>query len=116
MADFLKTNLGISERVFYGNSVADWVAAGVVAVAVWAGLWIFRRLIASRPPQYSTADHPTPIRVIFYLLGNTRQFLFLAIALDAGQQILTLPVDVQHGVSIAVLMLIFLQVGLWAAR
>jgi hypothetical protein len=28
MADFLQHALGISERVFYGNSVADWIAAG----------------------------------------------------------------------------------------
>jgi small-conductance mechanosensitive channel len=116
MTDFLKHSLGISERVFYGNSVADWVAAGILGVAVWAGLWILRRLIAARYTQYSAADHPTPVRVIFYLLGNTKQFLFLAIALDAGRQILRLPADVEHGVSVAVLMLILLQVGLWAAR
>ena len=116
MADFLKDTLGISGRVFYGNALAAWVVAGLVAIAVWSGLWVLRHLIASRYTQYSTADHPTPIRVIFYLLGNTRQFLFLAIALAAGQQILTLPPDVRHGVSIAVLMLILLQVGLWAAR
>lgn len=116
MADFLKDTLGISGRVFYGNALAAWVVAGLVAIAVWSGLWVLRRLIASRYTQYSTADQPTPIRVIFYLLGNTRQFLFLAIALAAGQQILTLPPDVRHGVSIAVLMLILLQVGLWAAR
>jgi len=116
MADLLKHTLGISERVFYANSVADWIAAGIVAVAVWGGLWILRRLIASRYTQYSTADHPTPVRVIFYLLGNTKQFLFLAIALDAGRRTLTLPAKLQYGVSIAVLMLILLQVGLWAAR
>jgi hypothetical protein len=34
MAELLKHTLGNSERVFYGNSLADWVAAGVVAVAL----------------------------------------------------------------------------------
>jgi hypothetical protein len=73
MAELLKHTLGNSERVFYGNSLADWVAAGVVAVALWAALWIVRRLIASRYTQYSTADHPTPIRVIFYSLFDLQQ-------------------------------------------
>jgi small-conductance mechanosensitive channel len=34
MADFLKDTLGISERVFYGNALADWVVAGLVALAL----------------------------------------------------------------------------------
>jgi len=116
VADFLKKTLGLSERIFYGNSLTDWVAAGILAVAVWAALSLVRRLIASRYQQYSTAHHATPIRLIFYLLGSTRQFLFLAIAFDAGQEILTFPARLQHAIDNLVLMLILLQVGLWAGR
>jgi small-conductance mechanosensitive channel len=116
MADFLKQTLGLSAHGFYGNSIADWAVAGTVAVAVWSGLSILRRLIAARYKQFSTVHRPAPIRLIFYLLANTKQFLFLAIALDAGQEILTLPAIVQHTVSTIVLMLILLQVGLWAGR
>ena len=116
MADFLTHTLGVSERIFYGNSLADWLIAGVVAVTVWSGLTLLRRLIASRYRKYSTAHHSTPVRLIFYLLGYTKQFLFLAIALDAGQENLSFPPKLQHMISNSVLTLILLQVGLWAGR
>jgi small-conductance mechanosensitive channel len=116
MADFLTHTLGVSEHIFYGNSFADWLIAGAVAVAVWSGLTLVRRLIASRYKKYSTAHHSTPVRLIFYLVGYTKQFLFLAIALDAGQQSLTFPPRLQHIISNSLLTLILLQVGLWAGR
>jgi small-conductance mechanosensitive channel len=116
MADFLTHTLGVSERIYYGNSVADWLIAGAVAFAVWSALSLVRRLVAARYQKYSTAHHSTPVRLIFYLLGYTKQFLFLAIALDAGQESLTFPTKLQHVISNSVLTLILLQVGLWAGR
>ncbi len=116
MADLLKRTLGISERILYGNSLADWVVAGIVVVAAWAGLWILRRWISARYKRQSTAARPTPVRLILYLLGNTRQIFILAIALYAGQESLTLPAKLQHVVDNVVLMLILLQAGLWARR
>jgi small-conductance mechanosensitive channel len=116
MADFLTRLLGASERIFYGNTIADWVVAGIVGLAVWSGLSLMRRLIVARSKRYSADHRSTPIRLLFYLIGNTKQFLFLALALYAGQESLTLSPRLQHGVSNVVLMLILLQVGLLAGR
>ena len=52
MADFLTHTLGASVRIVYGNSVADWLVAGIVAVAVWSGLSLLRRLVAARSKRY----------------------------------------------------------------
>ena len=116
MADFLRNTLGLSEHVFYGNSLADWVTAGLVATAVWAGLSIVRRLLVSRSKHYASAAHPTPVRLIFYLLGNTKQFLILALAVFAGTEDLAFPPKAQHLIDNGVVILVLLQVGLWAAR
>ena len=62
---------------------------------MWTGLSILRRLIAAR---YRTVLDDLigryPIRLIFHLLGSTKQFLVLGVALYVGQEGLTFPVKV----------------------
>ena len=105
-----------ADQLLLGNSGWEWLVAGAVGAAVWSGLWLLRKLIASRYKGYSSARNPTAIRLIAYLIGNTKQVLFLAIALDAAQGTLTFPPRIQHIVSNVVLLLILVQVGLWAGR
>ncbi len=116
MVDFRNVTLGASERIFYGNSIADWLIAGIVAVAVWSSLSLLRRLIVARSKRLAVDHRSLPIRLIFYLLSNTKQFSFLALALYAGQENLTLPPKLQHLIWEFVLILILTQVGLWAGR
>lgn len=116
MNDFLNQLLGASGRLYYGNSIVEWSIAAVVAIATWSALWGVRRWIASHYAQLSTTARSTPVRLIVYLVRNTKQFLFLAIAVYAGQEGLTLNPKVQHIVSNGVLVLVLTQVGLWAGR
>jgi small-conductance mechanosensitive channel len=116
MTDFLSHKIDAVQRLLLGNSLMDWLLAGVVAVAVWSGLWILRQLIAARYKKHAAARQRMPIRLIVHLIGNTRQFLFAAIALYAAEGSLTLPDGIRHTVSDIVLILILLQVGLWAGR
>jgi small-conductance mechanosensitive channel len=116
MGAFFSHKIDAVQRLLLSNSISDWLIAGIVAVAVWSGLWILRQLIASRYKKYSVAQHRLPLRLIAYLAGNTRQFLFFAVALYAAQDSLTLPDRIQYIVSRFVLILILLQAGLWAGR
>jgi small-conductance mechanosensitive channel len=116
MADFLTHTLGASERILYGNTIADWLVAGILGLAVWSVLSVMRRLIAARYKRYAGDHRSTPVRLLFYLAGNTKQFFFLALALYAAQEGLTLTPRLQHVVWNLALILILLQVGLWAGR
>jgi len=116
MAAFLAHALGISERIFYGNSLADWLIAAAVALAVWSALTIVRRLLAARAKKYATAHLSAPVRLIFYLLSYTRQLLFVAIAVYAGQENLAFSPKLTHLITNSVLTLILVQCGLWAGR
>jgi small-conductance mechanosensitive channel len=105
-----------ADRLLLGNSFADWLIAATLFVAVWSGLWIVRKTIGSRYKGYSSARNPTAIRLIAYLIGNTKQVLFIAVALDAAQGMLTFPPRIERIVQNIVLLLVLVQVGLWAAR
>jgi small-conductance mechanosensitive channel len=116
MADFFTHTLGASERIFYGNTIADWLIAGILGLAVWSVLSLVRRLVAARSKRHAADRRSTPIRLLFYLAGNTKQFFFLALSLYAAQEGLTLTPRLQHAVWNVALMLILVQVGLWAGR
>ena len=100
----------------YGNSLADWIVAGLWRRPSGSDCRSVRRVIFSRYQKYATAGHPTPVRLIFYLLGNTKQFFVLALALYVGQEDLTFPPKIQRVVDNVVVVLLLLQIGLWAAR
>ena len=114
MGEYLSRKIEAVQLLLLGNSLTDWLVAGIVAIAVWSGLWVLRRLFASRYKKYSGANRPAPIRLITFLVGNTTQLLFLGAALYAAQESLTLPDRFQRGVGNVALMLFLAQVGLWA--
>jgi small-conductance mechanosensitive channel len=116
MSEFLSKKLDAMQALLLGIPPREWLIAAIVGVVVWVGLWVLRELIASRYKKYSSAKNPTLIRLIGYLIGNTKQILFFAVALDAAQESLALPDRVQRVVSNTVMILILIQVGLWAAR
>ena len=115
MSEFLSQNLSAMHALLLGIPPKEWLIAGITGAMVWAGLWILRNLIASRFKRYSSASSPL-IRLFAYLIGNTKQILFLAVALHAARESLTLPDQIQRIVSNTVTVLILIQVGLWAGR
>ena len=116
MGEHLKSGFAIPERLLYGNSLADWMAAAATAIAVWTALWCLRRIIASRYLRFTDGGQPTAVRLVAHLVGNTRQFLFLAAALYAAKESLSLPPRKEHLAANLVLLLCLLQAGIWAGR
>ncbi len=116
MGDYLSKKLGALEALLLGIPPGEWLIAAIVGLTIWAGLWILRDLTAARYKRHSNTKNPTLIRLVAYLVSNTRQIFFLAVALDAAQASLTLPDKVERIVANTALVLILLQVGLWAGR
>jgi small-conductance mechanosensitive channel len=116
MGEFLSKKLGAVQALLLGIPAAQWLIAVVIGAVVWGSLWILRDLIASRYEKYSRAKNPTLIRLIAYVIGNTKQILFFAIALDVARESIALPDNIQRVASNTVMILILIQVGLWAGR
>jgi len=116
MGEFLTHFFDTPERRLLGNSPAEWLFAALVAAAVWSGLWMLRGLIAARHKRYAAGDGPPALRFLADLSGATRQYFFFAVAVYAGQESLTLPARWERGARNLVVILVFLQVGIWAGR
>jgi len=116
MSDFIKHTFETPEHSLYGNTMAEWIAAGIIVLAVYFSLWFLRGLIKARTKRYLAGDYPMPLRLVGLLIANTKQILFLAAALYAGEESLTLPAKLDTRLANVVLILLLLQVGLWAGR
>jgi len=116
MGEFLSKKIGAVQALLLGVPATEWLIAGVIGALVWASLWVLRDLIASRYHKYSSIKNPTLIRLIAYLIGNTKQILFFAVALDVARASITLPGNIQHAASNTAMILILIQVGLWGGR
>jgi small-conductance mechanosensitive channel len=116
MSDFIKHTFETTERSLYGNTMAEWIAAGIIVLGVYFSLWFLRGLIKARTKRYLAGDYPMPLRLVGLLIANTKQILFLAAALYAGEESLTLPAKLDTRLANVVLILLLLQVGLWAGR
>ena len=91
MGDLVGQFLATPERSLLGNSPDAWVFAAVTAAAAWAVLWLLRELIAIRYRRYLSGAGMPPIRILPDLVGATRQFFMIAVALFAAQSNLALP-------------------------
>ncbi len=116
MSDFLKHALGLSERLYYGNGMADWLLAAAAGVGVWGALSLVRRLVGARRERLLGPEHPLTLRLFAHLAAKTRQFTLLAAAVLAAAAFLTLPERLDRAVDRGVGLLILLQAGLWAGH
>jgi small-conductance mechanosensitive channel len=114
MRDYVKTVVHTPENFLLGNSMANWVSAGIVAFATWMVLYVIRSAVAARYERFTTAEHSAAVRLVAYLAGMTKQFLIWAIALYAAEPFLDLPPRAERISSNVVLTLVLLQMGIWA--
>jgi small-conductance mechanosensitive channel len=116
MGEYLSQKVEAVRQLLAGNSLMDWLDAGIVAVGVWSVLWILRRFIGSRSKTYSAGRHALLLRLIAYLLGNTTTLFLFGVALYAAQVNLTLPAKLKRLIDGIVMTLLLLQFGLWMGR
>ncbi|MFO1468910.1 MAG: mechanosensitive ion channel family protein [Steroidobacteraceae bacterium] len=108
--------LGVSEAQLYGNSLVDWVEAAILVALIWSALLLLRKVIASRYRRFTGEGHLTAIRLFAYLIGHTRHLVFIAVALYAAEEFLTFPPRIHTISTNIIVILLLVQVGIWAGR
>jgi small-conductance mechanosensitive channel len=116
VSGYITQKFKVLEELVNSNSPTSWLVAGVIAVTVWSVLGIVRRVVAARYKKFSAAQHRMPLRLLAYLIANTQQFFLFAVAVQIAQAGLTLPDRVENLISNTVMILLLLQIGIWAGR
>ncbi|MCB9709027.1 MAG: mechanosensitive ion channel family protein [Myxococcales bacterium] len=101
------------KQTYFGNDVERWAVALGLALLVWAGLYIAKRLLESRLSRIAAHTKSHVDDVVVAILKATQGFFLLAAALYVGLRTLELPKDFTKPINILMLSLFFVQGGLW---
>ena len=105
-----------TERVYLNNSVLDWLLALVTVITVYSVILAARRILRGRLLRLVKRTD-TPLDDTFLsLLGETRWFFFLGVALYAGLQLLSLRPEIMLVMQRVFVAFLLLQVLFWGNR
>lgn len=104
----------LAGTVYYGNALRDWLFA-LVQFAVWfTVLPLARAFVASRLRK-RTSDHPVAaLLLVRALVEATTRLFMLAVAIYLAMRWLEIPGPLDRGIKVAILIVVWLQVALWA--
>ena len=104
--------MDILERTFWGNTLATWCIALVVAVLVFLALHVLKRVLAGQVLRWVKSTRTDLDDLVVDLFRRT-WFLFLAVvAIYAGSFVLARP-QIEVGLRLVLVMLFLAQVAIW---
>jgi small-conductance mechanosensitive channel len=97
-----------------GNSLEDWTAAILVALATIIVLQIARRFVLQRLARLIFRRRRNVEQVSILLVRQTKFAFMLVLSIYAGSRLLSLPESVSGLISLAAGIAFIIQVGIWA--
>ncbi len=105
------------------NSVGNWAEALGAFLVPFVVLPLIKQFIAARERKWIEAGYqlPTALALIARLAAATHRLFIWGVALYCGFELLSFPADVHvarridHGVTVAITLVFWLQVALWAS-
>jgi small-conductance mechanosensitive channel len=98
----------------FSNSWATWLAALVVAAAIFVGLLTVRRIVRRYHRRFQESGYAPFVVIPLQVFGQTALLFFIVLALFAGAQMLTLGSAAARIIASAVTIASFWQAGIWA--
>lgn len=106
-------SMNMLERLYFGNSLADWMIAAAAFLVCFFVLPAIRLFVVARSRQLVGREVPPWIDLVLLLLRRTRRWFLVALALYVGERFLVLPERV-NDISTAIIVLTFwIQAALW---
>jgi small-conductance mechanosensitive channel len=104
--------ISIDTNIF-GNAILTWLLASGVAAFTLAALWIVKRFVHGRLKRFAVSTATGVDDLIVEVLGSTRGFAMLALALYVGATLLALPEASRRVLDHLLVALLFLQGAFW---
>jgi small-conductance mechanosensitive channel len=104
----------LARQILVDNSLADWLAAGMVFLLTFTVLPMVRGYLRARRNRTSGRELPPAVALVTYLLERTSRVVLWIVALYVAERILTLPARINRGFEIAIVLGCWLQLGIWA--
>lgn len=100
---------------FAANTVGDGLTAVAIALGIIVGVWIGKKLVVWRVRKLAEHTSTHLDDTVIDLLGSTKVWVVLAIAVLAGSAALVLPTAVDKVLPPVAMTAVFIQIGLWAS-
>lgn len=109
----MPSSLASLDRLFLGNRLDAWITAALIASVVWLLLWVLKAVVGRRLAILAARTETQLDDVASDLLGRTRFYFMLALALRAGSPALDLPPLVREALQDLTSIALLLQLGVW---
>jgi small-conductance mechanosensitive channel len=103
------------DRLLFGNPLADWVYALALGVATFLGLLFVHRQLSARTRRFAGHELPRGLRLLLQLQRRTKVSALVAVSLLAGSKYLDLGPRPERLTTGVIVVLVALQLGLWAS-
>ncbi len=103
------------EHPFLGNSLQSWGLATAAFLFTFTVLPLLKSLILAQRRRFAGHETPYGIDVTLQLIARTSRLFLWAVALYVGERFLDLPPKLERVSTTLIVVISWLQVGLWAA-
>lgn len=103
------------DQPFFGNPLSRWIAAAVIAVAIGLVLYVVKHILGRRLAALAQRTETKVDDVASDLLGRTRYYFIIALALRAGSHALTLTPFARELLEDLTGIAVLLQIAVWGS-
>lgn len=97
-----------------GNTLLTWGTSLAVFVGVWIALGLALRVVRGRLKALAARSQLVALQLVEHVAGRTQGWFLFLIALCVGLQVPAWPEGVESRLGQAIVLLLLLQLGLWA--
>jgi small-conductance mechanosensitive channel len=104
-----------ARQMLVDNSASAWLYALLAFLLTFTVLPLLRGYLRARRQRYADRDLPPAAALMAHLADRTSRVVLWIVALYAAERILTLPKRIDEAFHVAIVIGVWLQIGIWAA-